>query len=77
MDHYDEKIDVKNGRDIDSPIDFDVGNAISFVKQDDLERVSYGDEDYDRSIDMPPKLSKMDEKRPKPDTIDKSELFQY
>lgn len=74
MEHYDEKIDVQNGRDIDSPIDFDVNNAISFVKQDDLERLSDGDGEYDRSIDMPPKLSKMVEsKRSKADSIVKRE----
>lgn len=73
MDHYDEKIDVKNSRDIESPIDFDVSNAISFVKQDDLERLSDGE--FDRSVDMPPKLSKMEERRPKSGVPGKSELM--
>uniref|UniRef100_A0A1B0CTI9 Intraflagellar transport protein 46 homolog n=1 Tax=Lutzomyia longipalpis TaxID=7200 RepID=A0A1B0CTI9_LUTLO len=51
---YDEEVEVKNGREIETPPDLDVGNAIHFI-QDDLQKLS----DADESLEFP--LGKMDE----------------
>uniref|UniRef100_A0A1B0D8W9 Intraflagellar transport protein 46 homolog n=1 Tax=Phlebotomus papatasi TaxID=29031 RepID=A0A1B0D8W9_PHLPP len=56
MDMYDEEVEVKNGREVETPPNLDVSNAIHFI-QSDLQKLSDGEE----SLEFP--LSKMDEKK--------------
>ncbi|GAB0092253.1 Intraflagellar transport protein 46 homolog [Sergentomyia squamirostris] len=58
MEMYDEEIEVKNGREIDTPPNLDVNNAIQFI-QSDLQKLSDGEESL---MDFP--LSRPDDKKP-------------
>lgn len=43
MDMYDEEVEVKNGREVETPPNLDVSNAIHFI-QSDLQKLSDGEE---------------------------------
>lgn len=40
MEMYDEVVEVKNSREVDSPPDLDVRKSIGFVRQEDLGRIT-------------------------------------
>lgn len=40
MEMYDEVVEVKNSREVDSPPDLDVRKSIDLVKQEDLARIT-------------------------------------
>lgn len=64
MEVYDEEIVIKNSREVDSPVDLNVQDALDFVNRKvttDLEDLDFSH----KSLDFPQSLPKMSEKRPK------------